>query len=149
MTNENGLYLSENNRPFYRTQVKLRAPLRAMVVDDMPEMLGLTCALLERNPFVSVVGTASNGAEAVEKARKLRPDLVVMDISMPVMTGLEAALHLKGRYPDVKILMMTASEEPDIEQASYECGADGFTRKSELSKELDMQIATIFSWPRA
>jgi two-component system, NarL family, nitrate/nitrite response regulator NarL len=148
MTN-NGLYLIENKKQLHRTQVRLTVPVRTLVVDDMPEMLGLTCALLDRNPFVHVVGTASNGAEAVERARQLCPDLVVMDISMPIMNGLEAALHLRDRNPDIRILMVTASDEPDIEEASYECGANGFTRKSDLTRELDSQIATIFSWPRA
>jgi two-component system nitrate/nitrite response regulator NarL len=143
-----GLCQHTNEKQPYRSQLKT-LPVRTLVVDDMPEMLGLTCALLDRNPFVNVVGTASNGAEAIQKASLLCPDLVVLDISMPLMNGLEAALHIKGRNPSTRILMVTASDEPDIEEASYECGADGFAFKSDLSHKLDAKIATIFSWPRA
>ncbi len=148
MMRSNGHFAGESET-FHRARVRLATPIRTLVVDDMPEMLELTCALLDRNPFVKVVGTASNGAEALERAEQLHPDLAVLDICMPVMDGMEATLHLKGNHPEIKILMTTAVVEPGIEEAAYECGADAFTCKSDLLRELDAQIATIFPWPRA
>lgn len=148
MIRSNGIS-SSASETFHPARVRLATPIRTLVVDDRPAMLELTCALLDRNPFVSVVGTASNGAEALARAEQLHPDLAVLDICMPVMNGLEATLHLKCNHPAIKILMMTAEAEPGIEEAAYECGADAFTCKSDLHHELDAQIAAIFPWPRA
>ena len=148
MMRSNGLFASESET-FHPARVRLTTPIAPSVVDDMPKCWNSLVPVLDRNPFVKVVGTASNGAEALERAEQLHPDLAVLDICMPVMNGMEATLHLKYEHPDIKILMMTAVAEPGVEEEAYECGADAFTCKSDLHRELDAQIATIFPWPRA
>ena len=78
--------------------------IRAVVADDIPDMQTTMICALEHDGFVHVVGTADNGVTAVELAKTLAPDLVVLDVNMPKMTGLEAAMLIKQSSPDTKVL---------------------------------------------
>jgi CheY-like chemotaxis protein len=81
-----------------------------LIVDDSMEVRNLTRTFLERHCNCVVCGEASDGLEAIEKAQKLMPDLIVMDLSMPRMNGLEAARILKGRIPRIPIVLFTMYE---------------------------------------
>src|SRR5437764_8715822 len=78
-----------------------------LVVDDNPTMRFLLRVLIESKTTFSICGEASHGVEAVERARELNPDLVMLDLSMPVMNGAEAAVIIKKRMPKVKIILFT------------------------------------------
>ena len=79
---------------------------------------------------IDVVGEATNGREAVEMARTLEPDLVIMDIHMPELTGVEATRRIRHESPGIRILALTAYDEPAYVHALLEAGADGFVLKT-------------------
>jgi DNA-binding NarL/FixJ family response regulator len=90
--------------------------------------------ILESSGNLQVCGEASNGQEAIQQALELRPDLIVLDISMPVMDGLAAAKEIKPVLPDIPILMLSSFRE--MVQASQEAGTQGFVIKTEVDEHL-------------
>lgn len=82
-------------------------PISVVIVDDHQVVLDGFIARLELEPDIDVIGTASNGLEAIEVVKHLRPDVVLMDISMPIMNGIEATGVIKEELPESKILMLT------------------------------------------
>ena len=85
---------------------------------------------------VEVIGEATNGREAIELAETLQPDVVVMDIHLPELTGVEATRRIRHDYPDVRILVLTAYNEPAYVHALLDAGADGFILKTAELSEL-------------
>ncbi|MFQ5437152.1 MAG: response regulator, partial [Anaerolineae bacterium] len=119
---------------------RLTAPLRVLLADDHPLFLeGLSNLLTTYG--VTVVGTAGNGRQAQELARQTRPDLIVMDIHMPVCDGIEAARRIKAEFPDQRIIMLTVSAEDDTLFAALKAGASGYLLKNMEAEELFMLIA--------
>lgn len=98
---------------------------------------------------VDVVGEATNGREAVEMARALTPDLVVMDIHMPELTGVEATRRIRHENPDIRVLVLTAYDEPAYVHALLEAGADGFVLKTAELTELLRAINEVAGGRRA
>lgn len=93
-----------------RDERGLARPTRIMIVDDDPEMRGVIDAALDEAPGrYEVVGECRNGEEAIEEARRLRPDVILLDLDMPVMDGLEALPWLKKELPDVRIVICSGS----------------------------------------
>ena len=119
---------------------RLAAPLRVLLADDHPLFLeGLSNLLTTYG--VTVVGTAGDGRQAQELARQTRPDLIVMDIHMPVCDGIEAARRIKEEFPDQRIIMLTVSAEDDTLFAALKAGASGYLLKNMGAEELFMLIA--------
>lgn len=85
---------------------------------------------------VNVIGEATNGREAVEMAGRLQPDVVVMDIHLPELTGVEATRRIRHDYPEIRILVLTAYDEPAYVHALLDAGADGFILKTAELSEL-------------
>jgi DNA-binding NarL/FixJ family response regulator len=111
-------------------------PVRVLVVDDEPLFVQMVEALLASEASVEVVGTAENGREAVSRALALSPDVILMDISMPVLDGVEAARIIRNRNPDACILMLTGSSiSADIDR-SRQAGAAGFLTKDRIGSNL-------------
>ncbi len=92
---------------------------------------------------VTVVGEAANGREAVELARQLHPDVIIMDIHMPELTGIEATRRIRHEFDDIRILVLTAYDEPSYIHALLEAGADGFVLKTVALSELYKAIRDI------
>jgi two-component system, NarL family, nitrate/nitrite response regulator NarL len=110
--------------------------VRVLVVDDEPLFIQMVEALLARDGRVEVVGKAENGREAVALALSLVPDVILMDISMPIMDGVEAARLICSRDPSARILMLTGSSfSVDIDR-SRKAGASGFVTKDRISSGL-------------
>ncbi len=104
-------------------------PLRVLLVDDQPLFRGAIAALIERQDGMVVVGEAENGLEGVEKALALRPDLVVLDVEMPVMNGVEAVRLIREQLLDTKVIMLTVSEDDDHVFDAVRFGAHGYLLK--------------------
>ena len=102
-----------------------------LIVDDNPIVRNALCELLTREEDFDVCGKAENGREAIEKARQLCPDLIVTDLSMPVMDGLEEARLLKQVMPAVPVIIYTAHNDPFIEKEARSAGASAVISKSE------------------
>jgi CheY-like chemotaxis protein len=109
-----------------------RVPARTVIiVDDNAMIRRLLCDLFTRAGDFDVCGQAENGREAIEKAQQLHPDLIVTDLSMPVMNGLEATRILKKLMPAVPVIIYTAHSDPFIEDAARSAGASAVMSKSE------------------
>jgi DNA-binding NarL/FixJ family response regulator/two-component sensor histidine kinase len=116
--------------------------LRLLLVDDSPIFLeGLRNLLMARG--LTVIGVARDGLEAQEKARQLRPDVIVMDVMMPRCNGLEATRLIKAEFPEIKIVMLTVSEEDDHLFEAIQNGASGFLLKGMDANEFCTLLARL------
>ncbi len=104
-------------------------PIRVLLVDDHPLFRRGIASLLSAEAGFEVVGEASNGGEAVEKARNLMPDVILMDISMPEVNGLEATRRIKQEFPYVHIVILTVSDEDENLFEAIRSGAQGYLLK--------------------
>jgi two-component system response regulator DevR len=121
------------------------AKIRILIVDDHEMMrLGLRTAF-EPEPDLVVVGEASNGAEALAKIATLDPQLVLMDVRMEKMGGIEACREIKSRYPHVRILMLTSYTDEDAVISSIMAGASGYLLKHLSRPELLRSIRLVAS----
>lgn len=119
--------------------------VRTLVVDDSPVALRSICSVLRELPLVKVVGTAGDGREAVALASALHPDLVLLDVQMPVMSGLEAVPLLRQNLPGTRVVMVTVHDSPEVRQACDEFGAHGFIAKDHLNRELPRLLLQMFN----
>lgn len=103
--------------------------IRLLLADNHPAYMEGLVALFREEPDIEVVGCAVNGQEALELALELEPDIVLMDISMPVMDGLEATRRVKKSLPGVKVLVCTMHNSPEYAVQATEAGAVGFVTK--------------------
>lgn len=111
-------------------------PMRVMLVDDQSIILDGLAALLEGDPGIEVVGTASNGQDAVETALRLKPDVIVMDISMPIMDGIEATRLVKKKLKNVQVLILSMYNRREFVTEILEAGASGYVLKNTNRREL-------------
>lgn len=108
--------------------------IRTLLVDDAPGMLEIFASVLAADPRIDLIGTTTNGLSAVAVALLERPELIIMDINMPKMNGLKAAMYIKLRLPETKIILMSADNDPETALAAMDCGADGFLPKALWSR---------------
>ena len=111
-------------------------PLRILIADDHDVMRDGTRNLIERQPGWVVCGLAATGREAVSQAIELQPDIVIMDMSMPELNGLDAAVQIRRRLPRTEIIMFTAHETEDLVREVFEAGAKSFIYKSDAHEFL-------------
>jgi len=110
--------------------------LRVLLADDHQIVRRGLVALLRSLPDIEVVGEASNGPEAVKLALELRPDVVIMDMSMPLMSGHEATCQIKSRLPEIRIVALSMYEEPEIMERIYQAGVDSYVLKTAPVQDL-------------
>lgn len=111
-------------------------PIKVLVVDDQTLFRRAIAMLIAGQRDLTVVGEASSGLDAVEKACELSPDLIVMDVEMPVMDGLEASRLILGRLPTAKIVVLTVSHAADHLSAAIRAGVHGYLVKDLLPEQL-------------
>ncbi len=92
--------------------------------------------LLRKQPGFQIVGDALDGPEAVQKAEELKPDLVVLDIGLPKLNGIEAARQIRAVSPESKILFLTGNDDPQVAREALDTGATGYVAKSDAAVEL-------------
>ena len=109
---------------------------RILVVDDFQQWRLLARSILERLPRFQVVGEASDGVEAIKKAATLLPDVVLLDIGLPRLNGLDAAAQMQRVSPASRIIFMSQESDPDIRNAVLTAGGQGFVLKSQAANEL-------------
>ena len=115
-------------------------PLRVLIADDHRLFAEALEAILATDERIEVVGQASDGGQAVELARRLDPDVVLMDVSMPVLDGFEATREIRAASDGVHVLMLTGSNSRADVDRSREAGASGYVTKDRIASEL---VATI------
>lgn len=118
--------------------------IRVLLTDDHTIVRDGVRALLALAADIEIVGEAANGKEALEKTRQLAPDVVLMDISMPVMDGLEATRRIRKEFPATKVLVLTQYDEDEYIFTIVEAGAQGVITKMAASSELASGIRAVY-----
>jgi len=118
--------------------------IRVLVVDDHTIVRDGICALLALAGDIEVVGEAANGSDALKMAKELEPDVVLMDIAMPVMDGLEATRRIRREFPRIRVLALTQYDDKEYVFPVIEAGASGFISKVAASLELTSGIRSIY-----
>jgi len=116
---------------------------RILIVDDSPLMRRQIRLILERDPNIRICAEAQNGVEALQQVQRYRPDLVVLDLRMPVMNGLTATREIKKVAPQVTVLLFTLYDSPQIELESKRAGADALVPKTAASDLLPKVIHSL------
>jgi len=114
-------------------------------VDDHPLMLMGLCAMLEGDTGIEVCGTASNGIEALEKAASLKPDVMMLDISMPEMDGIELSRRMRSEMPDVALLVLSSDTSMATLESLLAIGIDGFLPKTGAKESMVAAIRSVAS----
>jgi len=118
-------------------------PVSILIADDHGVMRAGLRAVLEDEPDMQIVGEAVNGEEALHQAGGLKPDIVLMDIGMPGMGGIEATKRMKQMYPEIKVLVLTVYEDESLVREAIKAGAAGFIIKRAAEQELIMAIQAV------
>jgi len=119
-------------------------PIKVIVVDDHTIVRDGICALLALVQDIEVVGEASSGTEALKLVKNLEPDVVLMDIAMPDMGGLEATHRIGKEFPKIKVIALTQHDDKEFVFPIIEAGASGFISKIAASSELASGIRSVF-----
>jgi len=135
------IYLAQPSR---KQRGSAKKYIRAVVADDSPVALAAICSFLETVSGITVIATALDGYELLQKVERLDPDLVITDLRMPHMGGLEVSLHLRDLLPAVRIIVLTEMEGSFVRQACLESGADACVYKNEMPEELVATIRKLF-----
>lgn len=118
--------------------------MRVIIVDDQEIMRQGLAMILNRDDIIEVVGTATNGKEAVRLCSEIEVDVILMDINMPVMNGVEATKAIKAVHPDIKILVLTTFNDDEFIFGSLRNGASGYLLKDASPLEITEGIKTVF-----
>lgn len=121
----------------------MSAVLRFLVADDHEVLRRGLKQILEAHPGWTVVGEALTGREAVEKALRLKPEVVILDISMPELNGVETTRRLRAAVPELQILILTQHDSPQLAEAALAAGADGYLLKSDAARDLVTAVESL------
>ncbi len=122
--------------------------MRILLADDHKMLRDGLRALLERKPGMEIVGEASTGHQAVELSQQLRPDVVVMDVTMPELNGVEATRRLVAAHPDIKVVALSVHTDRRYMMAMFEAGAVAYVPKSVAFEELAQAIDAVMQGQR-
>jgi DNA-binding NarL/FixJ family response regulator len=119
--------------------------IRVLVADDSPTALRSVCDYLEFAGGFEIVGTASDGLNAIQLVSVHKPDLVLLDLNMPRVNGLEAALQMRVAHPDLRVIIFSELDGPSMPEECRRYGADSFIPKSHLPERLLSEIDRLFA----
>jgi DNA-binding NarL/FixJ family response regulator len=118
-------------------------PIRVLVVEDFVPFQDLICSTLMKKPNLQVIGKVSDGQEAVERAEKLKPDLILLDIGLPTLNGIAAARQIRKVAPEAKIIFVTQESSPDVAQEALSSGAQGYVLKTRAGTDLLIAVEAV------
>jgi DNA-binding NarL/FixJ family response regulator len=119
--------------------------VRVLVVDDYEPFRQFVHSTLETKPELQIVGQASDGAEAVRQAEKLKPHLILLDVGLPTLNGIEAARQIRKVAPESRIIFVTQESSVEAIQEAFKLGAMGYVVKSRAGVELLAAIEAVLS----
>lgn len=111
-------------------------PVRVLVVDDVEDWRKSICLLLKEDPMIEIVGEASDGVRAVQMAQEMQPTVILLDISLPRLDGIQVAGWMRKLSPNSKIIFVSQQIDVDVVHAVMEIGASGFVLKSDIVESL-------------
>ena len=114
--------------------------LRVLVAEDYEAVRKAVCAILRARSDIEVCGEAENGKEAVQKANALKPDLIILDLTIPMLSGFEAAREIRKTLPDVPILILSMHESELLIEQAKKIGVQGYVIKREVAKTLLLAV---------
>jgi DNA-binding NarL/FixJ family response regulator len=117
--------------------------LRTLVVEDHKAFLDCICSALRKHSGVEIVGEAQNGLEAVERAAAIQPDLIILDIGLPGLNGIEAARRIRRIAADAKIVFLSQESSPDIVHEALQLGAWGYVFKASIARDLTTALRAV------
>src|ERR1700693_4479846 len=113
-----------------------RSSIRVLVVEDFAPFREFICSTVGKKPNLQVIGEVSDGQEAVQKAEELKPDLILLDIGLPTLNGIEAARKIRNIAPESKVIFVTQECSPEVVQSALNLGARGFVAKTRAASDL-------------
>jgi DNA-binding NarL/FixJ family response regulator len=125
-----------------------KSKVTVLVVDDHEAFRRFICSTLVKDSRMEIVGEASDGLDAVRKAEELQPDLIVLDIGLPKLNGIEAARQICKVVPQSKILFLTLESSPDVVQEALSVGARGYVAKARAGTELLASVEAVLEGGR-
>lgn len=127
---------------------QVKAKRRIVIAEDYTILREGLRSLLSSNPEFEIAGEAEDGQEAIRSVEKLKPDLALMDLSMPRMNGMDAIKEIKKRSPETKVLVLTVHKTEEYILAALQAGADGYILKDSTHAELGMAIKSVLDGKR-
>ena len=121
---------------------------RILVVDDFEPWRRFVRLTLQIRPEYQIIGEVSDGLEAVQKAQELQPDLIVLDIGLPILNGIEAARRIRTHAPESKILFLSENRSLDIAEEALRSGGSGYVLKSDAAGELALAVKAVLQGKR-
>ena len=112
------------------------SPIRIVVADDHPVIRGMVRSALEQHPHFEVCGEAENGAEAIEEVRRVKPDVVVLNITMPLVNGFDAAREIKKQMPETAIVILSSHADKHFVAEAKKIGVRAYVPKSKVGEAL-------------
>jgi two-component system nitrate/nitrite response regulator NarL len=122
--------------------------VRILIVEDFPAFRRFICSMLRVSLHLRVIGEVSDGLEAVQKAAELKPDLILLDIGLPSMNGIEAARQIRKLSPESKIVFLSQETSADVVKEALSTGAWGYVVKTRAASQLLAVVAAVVSGTR-
>jgi len=122
--------------------------VRILIAEDFPDFRRFICTTLTERLDWRVIAEVADGLEAVQRAEELKPDLIVLDIGLPKLSGIEAARQIRQLSPGTKIVFLSQNSDPDVVQAALSTGAEGYIQKAYAQSDLLPGIETVLRGER-
>jgi two-component system nitrate/nitrite response regulator NarL len=126
-----------------RGQTKPVIRFRVLIVEDNLPFLTLLTSIVSQQPHLEIIAASQNGLEAVQLAKSLQPELILLDIGLPGLNGIEAARQIRQLAPAAKIVFVTQESSPDVVEEAFNAGACGFVRKVRTAEDLIIAIVNV------
>jgi DNA-binding NarL/FixJ family response regulator len=130
-----------------KLEVDCRRPaaVRVLIVEDFPPFRQFVCSKLAERSDLRIIGEVSDGVDAVQRAVELKPDLILLDIGLPMMNGIDAARRIRALVPESKIIFLSQESSADVIEEALSTGARGYVVKAQAGSQLLATIDTAMS----